>query len=141
MSEVSCASGHVSWASCWASGTRRTVGGLGWGLLWEEEGGIMCRPTSHGPPTLQRGSSQDSPLGQKAPHFTREHQSLQKLHFPDSCLGLRTHSWLLDSISENCRWQPWFPRERAHQGLVTPAFLGHSLVLCKKKKRMTLPSN
>lgn len=101
----------------------------------------MCRPTSHGPPTLQRGSSQDSPLGQKAPHFTREHQSLQKLHFPDSCLGLRTHSWLLDSISENCRWQPWFPRERAHQGLVTPAFLGHSLVLCKKKKRMTLPSN
>ena len=90
------------------------------------------------PPTLQRGSSQDSPLGQEAPNSTRENQRLQKLRFPDSCLGLRAHSWLLDSISKkNCQWQPWFPRERAHHGLAIQAFLGHSFILLKEERNDT----
>lgn len=90
-----CPLGHVG------EGTGRTGEGVG---PAGGEGGVKCLSLS--PPRLQRGSSQDGPLGQKAPRSMRENQRLRKLRFPDSCLGLRAHSWLLDSISkESCqRW-------------------------------------
>lgn len=92
--------------------------------------------TGLGPPALQRGSLWESPFGWKAPHSEREDQRLQKLCFPDSCSGLRAHSWLRDSVSKkHSLWQPWLPEREG------PPRPGDWRLSCQKEEGITLPAN
>lgn len=118
----------------------------GWGRACpgrRRRGGIMCPPvpTWTGCPPSNVAARRTALFGWKAPRSKRENPRLQKSCFPDSCLGLRAHSWLLDSISKkSCLQQPGSLREGADPGLAVGAFWAPVLYQCKKKG-IKLPSD